>query len=46
LRLREALPQGAQLWYGRGLDPYVNITDDQDMGTLAFGPLPIPFTPR
>jgi len=42
LRLGQPLPEGAQLWYGRGLDPYVNLTDDRDMGMLAFGPVPIP----
>lgn len=44
LHLAQPLPEGAQLWYGRGLDPYVNITDQRDMGMLAFGPAPIPFS--
>jgi sialate O-acetylesterase len=43
LRLGQPLPEGSQLWYGRGLDPYVNLTDDRDMGMLAFGPVPIPY---
>lgn len=43
LRLREALPEGAQLWYARGRDPYVNITDEQDLGMLALGPVAIPY---
>jgi sialate O-acetylesterase len=36
------LPENAQLWYGRGLDPYCNLTDAADMGAPAFGPVPVP----
>ncbi len=36
------LPPGARLWYGRGLDPYCNLTDEAGMGALAFGPWPLP----
>lgn len=43
LHLSKPLPEEARLWYGRGLDPYANLTDEQDMGMLAFGPVPIPF---
>jgi len=43
LLLARPLPEGARLWYGRGLDPYANLTDDEDMGMLAFGPVAIPF---
>ena len=43
LRLARELPEGARLWYGRGLDPCVNVTDEQNLGMLAFGPVPIPF---
>jgi sialate O-acetylesterase len=42
LRLGMALPEGAMLWYARGLDPSANLTDDQDSGMLAFGPVAIP----
>lgn len=41
LRVRN-VQEGTQLWYGHGMDPYVNITDEQDMGMLAFGPITIP----
>lgn len=43
LLLGSKLPEGARLWYARGLDPYANLTDEQDMGMLAFGPVPVPF---
>jgi sialate O-acetylesterase len=40
----DKLPEGARLWYGRGFDPSANLTDDQDMGVLAFGPVAIPLS--
>jgi sialate O-acetylesterase len=35
-------PAGAQLWYGRGIDPYCNITDEAGMALPVFGPMAIP----
>ena len=35
-----ALP-GAYLWYGWGLEPYVNVTDSTGAGVPAFGPVRI-----
>lgn len=35
-------PANAHLWYGRGIDPYCNITDEAGMALPVFGPLPIP----
>lgn len=32
----------AQLWYGRGYDPYCNLTDAEDMAAPVFGPVPVP----
>jgi len=43
LRVSRGLPENAQLWYARGMDPYVNLTDERDMGMLAFGPVPMPY---
>ncbi|UCH35549.1 MAG: sialate O-acetylesterase [Armatimonadota bacterium] len=43
LALARELPEGARLWYARGFDPYANLTDDQDMGMLSFGPVSIPY---
>ena len=43
LRLRSPLPEGpAELIYGAGMNPYVNITDDKDIPIPAFGPLALP----
>ncbi len=39
LFLREAPPPDAQLWYGGGVDPYCNVTDELDMALAAFGPI-------
>lgn len=36
------IPQGIQLWYGWGLNPYCNLTDTQDMSVPAFGPIAVP----
>ncbi len=36
------LPADAQLWYGRGFDPYCNIVDEANMGVPVMGPIPIP----
>ncbi len=41
LHLTEALPQGVNLWYGWGLNPYCNITDREDAAMPAFGPFPL-----
>lgn len=38
LLFQENLPEGAQLQYGRGLDPYCNLRDEAGMGVLAMGP--------
>jgi len=35
------LPPGTQLWYGWGLDPYCNLTDEANLAVPAFGPLEI-----
>ncbi len=39
LKLEQAIPPGAQLWYGYGLDPYCNLTDALDMAVPVFGPI-------
>jgi sialate O-acetylesterase len=39
LKLAGALPSGAFLWYGYGLDPYCNLTDALDMAVPVFGPI-------
>lgn len=39
LHLSEALPEGATLGYGLGLDPAVNVVDQADNALLAFGSL-------
>lgn len=39
LKLAGAIPAGAQLWYGYGLDPYCNLTDSMDMAVPVFGPI-------
>jgi sialate O-acetylesterase len=31
----------AQIWYGRGKDPYCNIRDSAGMALPAFGPLEV-----
>jgi sialate O-acetylesterase len=41
LRLAEPAPTDAVLWYGHGLDPFVNLTDEQDMAAPVFGPAKI-----
>ena len=35
------LPEGAQLHYGYGKDPYVNLADQAGMAAPVFGPLPV-----
>ena len=37
----DVLPLRTYLWYGWGLDPYCNVTDDADAALPAFGPVPI-----
>ncbi len=41
LHLTEPCPQNAYLWYGFGLDPYCNLTDEADMAVPVFGPVSI-----
>jgi sialate O-acetylesterase len=36
------LPDDANLWYGRTLDPYCNIVDQANMAVPVFGPMPVP----
>lgn len=35
------LPEGVQLSYGNGKNPYANLRDEAGLGALVFGPLPI-----
>ena len=39
LKLTGAVPEGAILWYGYGLDPYCNLIDGLDMAVPVFGPI-------
>lgn len=39
LKLVGAVPAGASLWYGYGMDPYCNLTDALDMAVPVFGPI-------
>jgi sialate O-acetylesterase len=39
LRIQNAAPAGAKLWYGRGLDPVCNLVDEEDFAAPVFGPL-------
>jgi len=39
LKLEGPIPEGSQLWYGYGLDPYCNLTDALDMAVPVFGPV-------
>jgi sialate O-acetylesterase len=32
---------GWRVWYGRGVDPYCNLTDGADRAVPVFGPLPV-----
>jgi len=41
LHLTEPCPQNAYLWYGFGLDPYCNLTDEADMAVPVFGPVSV-----
>jgi len=41
LRLDRPLPQDSYLWYGYGMHPVCNLTDEEDMGAPVFGPLPL-----
>ena len=34
-------PEGVQLSYGNGKNPYANLRDEAGLGALVFGPLPI-----
>lgn len=35
------VPENPHLWYGRGLDPYCNLRDAENMAAPVFGPVPI-----
>ena len=37
----DKLPDNAQLWYGRGLNPYCNLTDQANMAAPVMGPVAI-----
>jgi type 1 glutamine amidotransferase len=39
LKLSGAVPAGASLWYGYGLDPFCNLIDGADMAVPVFGPI-------
>ncbi|CEF48443.1 unnamed protein product [uncultured bacterium] len=39
LKLNGAVPEKSHLWYGYGLDPYCNLTDQADMAVPVFGPI-------
>lgn len=41
LECQRPVPEGATLWYGRGLDPVCDLVDDEDMAAPVFGPLSI-----
>jgi carbohydrate esterase-like sialic acid-specific acetylesterase len=41
LKLTGDIPKKAQLWYGRGHNPYCNLTDSMDMAAPVFGPIPL-----
>jgi hypothetical protein len=41
LKLTGDIPKKAQLWYGRGHNPYCNLTDRLDMAAPVFGPIPL-----
>ncbi len=37
----DKLPDNAQLWYGRGLNPYCNLSDQANMAAPVMGPIPV-----
>ncbi len=37
----QPIPDGANLWYGYGTNPYCNLIDEQDMAAPTFGPIPL-----
>lgn len=41
LHLTEPCPQNAFVWFGFGIDPYCNVTDEADMAVPVFAALPI-----
>jgi len=41
LHFQGKLPDGVQLSYGHGKDPYANLRDELGLGAPVFGPLPI-----
>ena len=38
LELGAPAPETARLWYGRGMNPAVNLVDEEDMAAPVFGP--------
>ncbi len=36
---QQPIPDGANLWYGYGVNPYCNLVDEQDMAAPTFGPI-------
>ena len=45
LKLNGAVPEKSFLWYGYGLDPYCNLTDEADMAVPVFGPIALDEVP-
>ncbi len=41
LKLQRPIPDGATLWYGKGLDPVCNLVDGEDMAAPVFGPMKV-----
>ena len=41
LELGAPAPETAKLWYGRSLNPAVNLADEEDMAAPVFGPAPL-----
>jgi len=41
IRLTAPFPSDAVLWYGKGLDPNCNLTDEANMAPPVFGPLTV-----
>jgi len=41
LELGAPAPETARLWYGRGMNPAVNLADEEDMAAPVFGPAPL-----
>ena len=41
LTLANPAPKGANLWYGRGLFPTVDLKDGENFAAPCFGPYPL-----